>query len=155
MRNSKFKLLLSLLACMIVVMIGGIMLTGCNNPSTDPERNLAKIYEAGVDQGGYRESEENVEAVWVIFRVDPSSISATFDGNTINAEKTTIENYDGSDSNVTAYQYLYELDSPVQIEAYDANPITITCTINGTLYEFTLTTDFSDRIFDAVISVEA
>lgn len=146
MKSLSMKKVMSILACMVMVLVGGVLLASCGS---NVEKDVTKLVDNGVvDQAGYSENVEDgtLNNVSVIFRQEPSEIKITYEKKEISMEKTTIEDYDGPESGVTAYQYLYTFETPIDKEAYDSNPITIRCTVGDTTYEFTLTTDLTDRM---------
>ena len=141
------KKFLSIIACMVMVLVGGVMLASCGEQVA---KDVTKLFENNVcDQAGYSENvaDGTLNNVSIIFRKDPSEMKITYKGDKIDMEKSTVEDYDGSDSGVTVYQYLYQFETPVDKDEYNANPIIIRCKVDKTVYEFTLTTDLTDRMF--------
>lgn len=137
---------MSIFACMVMVLVGGVLLASCGS---SVEKDVTKLFDNGVvDQAGYSENVEEgtLNNVSIIFRQEPGEMKVTYEKKEVSMEKTTIEDYDGVDSGVTAYQYLYSFETPVDKEGYDANPITIRCVVGDTTYEFTLTTDLTERM---------
>lgn len=100
-----------------------------------------------MDQVGTTIEEEsnNLIGINVILRSQPSLLIASYQGNIIDMEVSTINDYDGPDSGVSAYQYIASLDS-VSVDEYNANPIKILCQVNEKYYSFDLTTDLIDKI---------
>ena len=146
------KKILTILACFVFVFVGGFALTACGDEEPAPEvvTDVTQLFENGVvDQAGYAENdgEQTLNNVNIIFRKSPTDMDVTYQGEEIEMEMSTVEDYDGPDSGVTVYNYLYEFETPVDKTAYDANPITIRCTVDGTTYECTLTTDLTERMF--------
>lgn len=108
--------------------------------------DLAEI----ISHSGNNITEDNlVNNVSVIFYNEPSKISAFYNGEKVGLEKSVLEDYEGPESGVTAYQYLFELDTPVSIEEFNSNPVKITCEINDKVYSFNLTTNLIDKILEA------
>ena len=108
--------------------------------------DLAEI----ISHSGNNITEDNlVNNVSVIFYNEPSKISAFYNGVKVGLEKTVLEDYEGPESGVTAYQYLFELDTHVSIEEFNSNPVKITCEINDKVYSFSLTTNLIDKILEA------
>ena len=66
-----------------------------------------------------------------------------------NLKKSIIENYEGPESEVVAYQYLFELENPINVSDFNKNPVTILCEIDNKSYSFNLTTDLIDKILQS------
>ena len=84
--------------------------------------------------------------MYVSFNSEPTSIKATYNGNKVTLEKTSYDN-----EGVTEYQYLYTTTESISVEDYNQNPVIIQCTIDGTNYEFNLTTNLIDQLFEAIM----
>lgn len=103
-----------------------------------------------ISQSGNNISEEQlVNNVSVIFYKQPTKITALYNGKNVQLEKSIIENYKGPESEVVAYQYLFELENPINVSDFNKNPVTILCEIDNKSYSFDLTTDLIDKILQS------
>lgn len=103
-----------------------------------------------ISQSGNNISEEQlVNNVSVIFYKQPTKITALYNGKNVQLEKSIIENYEGPESEVVAYQYLFELENPINVSDFNKNPVTILCEIDNKSYSFDLTTDLIDKILQS------
>lgn len=151
MKSLTMKRFLSIFACVVMVLVGGVLLASCGEDRT--VTNLSQIGEVVAQSGAAVTDDEDVDNanevhyvlnVYVSFNAQPSSIRATYNGEEMLLEESSYDN-----AGVTEYQYLCTLNGESSEEDYNANPVVIRCTINGTTYEFGLTTDFIDRILEA------
>ena len=144
MKSLTMKRIISAFACIAVALIGGFLLASCGEKVvTDYSELVNVIAQAG---SAINDEDNTVTTVYVSFNSEPTSIKATYNGNKVTLEKTSYDN-----EGVTEYQYLYTTTESISVEDYNQNPVIIQCTIDGTNYEFNLTTNLIDQLFEAIM----
>ena len=144
MKSLTMKRIFTVVACIAALLVGGFLLASCGEKVvTDYSELINVISQAGA---GVNDEDNTVSTVYVSFYSEPSSIKATYNGEEITLESSSYDN-----EGTTEYQYLYTATETVSVEDYNENPVVIRCTIDGTTYEFNLTTNLIDQLFEAIM----
>lgn len=139
--------LLSLLFLSIIA-ISSVLLVGCGGD--DIERDVTKL-DGIIDTVQTTTVSDNGEITGfaLVFLTEPSEFSATYNDAVIEAEVTTIEDYNNNGLIVSAYKYAFSFDSTSE-ESYNLSPIHVSVTVSEQQYEFDLTSDLLERIYPSL-----